>query len=98
MHPTSTSPLVLDVKLACSVQEAALDPAVHHLPAACLNCSTLVPDRFCGHCGQDAHHTHRLPLAHMLHEIPHSIWHVDKGILYSIWNILIRPGSCHVRL
>jgi hypothetical protein len=93
MHLTSTSPLVLDVELARSVQEAALDPAVHHLPAACLNCSTLVPDRFCGHCGQDAHHTHRLTLAHMLHEIPHSIWHVDKGILYSLWNMLIRPGA-----
>jgi hypothetical protein len=93
MHPTSTSPIVVDAKLARSVHEAALDTAVHHVPAACLNCSTLVPDRFCGHCGQDAHHTHRLTLAHMLHEIPHSIWHVDKGILYSLWNILIHPGS-----
>ncbi|WP_086597258.1 DUF3667 domain-containing protein [Hymenobacter crusticola] len=93
MHSTTTPSIVLDSQLARSVHEAALGPAVHHVPAACLNCSTLVPDRFCGHCGQDAHHTHRLTMGHMLHEIPHSIWHVDKGILYSIWNILIRPGS-----
>ncbi|WP_022826002.1 DUF3667 domain-containing protein [Hymenobacter norwichensis] len=32
-------------------------------------------------------------MADMLHDIPHSIWHVDKGIFYSIWNILTRPGS-----
>lgn len=63
-----------------------------HGSAACLNCGQAVPDRFCGHCGQDAHHTHRLTMAHMLHDIPHSVWHVDKGILYSIRTIITRPG------
>ncbi|MFD2785543.1 DUF3667 domain-containing protein [Hymenobacter rubripertinctus] len=28
----------------------------------------------------------------MLHDIPHSIWHVDKGILYTLKNMLLRPG------
>jgi hypothetical protein len=32
-------------------------------------------------------------MAHMLHDIPHSVWHVDKGILYSIRTIISRPGS-----
>lgn len=31
-------------------------------------------------------------MAHMLHDIPHSVWHVDKGIVYSIRTIIARPG------
>lgn len=93
MQTTSTSTIALDSKLARSVHSATLDTSAHHAAAICLNCSAPVPNRFCGHCGQDAHHTHRLTMAHMLHEIPHSIWHVDKGIVYSIWNILTRPGT-----
>ncbi|UOG73600.1 DUF3667 domain-containing protein [Hymenobacter tibetensis] len=92
MHPTSTAPIVLDPKLAHSVHSAALDTTVHHVPTACLNCNTLVSDRFCGHCGQDAHHTHRLTLKDMPHDILHSIWHVDKGILYTLKTMVFRPG------
>jgi hypothetical protein len=66
--------------------------ATHH-SADCLNCGHPVPDRFCGRCGQDAHHTHRLNMAHMLHDIPHSVWHVDKGIIYSLRTIITRPGT-----
>ncbi|HEX8658335.1 MAG TPA: DUF3667 domain-containing protein, partial [Hymenobacter sp.] len=69
------------------------DRARHaHGPAACLNCGQAVPERFCGRCGQDAYHTHRLTMAHMLHDIPNSVWHVDKGLLYSIRTIVTRPG------
>ncbi|MCB2409084.1 DUF3667 domain-containing protein [Hymenobacter lucidus] len=93
MEATSTSTLAIGLALAHSEHSTPLDSAAHHAPTACLNCGTLVPERFCGHCGQDAHHTHRITMAHMLHEIPHSIWHVDKGIQYSLWNILIRPGT-----
>jgi hypothetical protein len=32
-------------------------------------------------------------MAHMLHDIPHSVWHVDKGILYSLRTIVTRPGT-----
>ncbi|MDF7812264.1 DUF3667 domain-containing protein [Hymenobacter sp. YC55] len=92
MHPTSTVPIALDPKLAHSVHSAALDTTVHHVPTACLNCNTLVSDRFCGHCGQDAHHTHRLTLKDMPHDILHSIWHVDKGILYTLKCMVLRPG------
>ncbi|WP_426492601.1 DUF3667 domain-containing protein [Hymenobacter sp. 102] len=71
---------------------SATAEAAHHA-AECLNCGHPVPDRFCGRCGQDAHHTHRLNMAHMLHDIPHSVWHVDKGILYSLRTIITRPGT-----
>ncbi len=60
--------------------------------AVCLNCSHAVPDRYCGRCGQDAHHTHRLTLKDMPHDVLHSIWHVDKGILYTLRTMVRRPG------
>ncbi|UOQ52519.1 DUF3667 domain-containing protein [Hymenobacter cellulosivorans] len=89
----ATSTFAIDLALAQPEHGTAAGHASGHGPTTCLNCGTLVPERFCGHCGQDAHHTHRLNLAHMLHEIPHSIWHVDKGIQHSLWNILRRPGT-----
>ncbi|RTQ47790.1 DUF3667 domain-containing protein [Hymenobacter gummosus] len=74
-----------------ATQHSAAPHHAHH-PADCLNCGHPVPDRFCGRCGQDAHHTHRFELADMLHDIPHSIWHVDKGILYTLKTMVLRPG------
>ena len=66
-------------------------PPGHAHPTACLNCATPLTDRFCAHCGQPAA-THRLTMGHFLHEIPHSIWHVDKGILHTLRELLLRPG------
>ena len=63
-------------------------PAQH----ACLDCGAALTDRFCAHCGQPAN-THRITLKHLLlHDLPHSIWHVDKGIAYTFWQMLTRPG------
>ncbi|WP_177189785.1 DUF3667 domain-containing protein [Hymenobacter actinosclerus] len=31
-------------------------------------------------------------MADMLHDIPHSIWHIDKGILYTLKTMIFRPG------
>ncbi|SHL13002.1 DUF3667 domain-containing protein [Hymenobacter psychrotolerans] len=72
----------------------AASPATTHPTAtqqACLNCGTALHDRFCAHCGQPAN-THRLTMAHWLHDIPHSIWHVDKGLPYTLGQMLRRPG------
>ncbi|WBO82856.1 DUF3667 domain-containing protein [Hymenobacter yonginensis] len=66
--------------------------AAHTAAHTCLNCGHPVPDRFCGRCGQDAHHTHRLTMADMPHDVLHSIWHVDKGILYTLRTMIRRPG------
>ncbi|SNC59742.1 Protein of unknown function [Hymenobacter gelipurpurascens] len=57
----------------------------------CLSCGTPLHDKFCSHCGQSAA-THRITLAHWLHDIPHSIWHVDKGLPYTLGQMLRRPG------
>ncbi|MBO2008108.1 DUF3667 domain-containing protein [Hymenobacter negativus] len=71
----------------------AAPPAVSHAhPMACLNCDTPLTDKFCPHCGQSAA-THRLSMGHLLHEIPHTIWHVDKGIFYTLRELLLRPGA-----
>ncbi|KAA9327076.1 DUF3667 domain-containing protein [Hymenobacter busanensis] len=67
-------------------------PAVHPAPHACLNCGTTLHDHFCARCGQSAD-THRFTTRHLLHEIPHSIWHVDKGLLYTLREMLLRPGA-----
>ncbi|UYZ63552.1 DUF3667 domain-containing protein [Hymenobacter weizhouensis] len=71
---------------------APTSPAASAHAAECLNCGHAVPDRYCGRCGQDAHHTHRLTLKDMPHDVLHSIWHVDKGILYTLKTMVRRPG------
>ncbi|GAB2967171.1 hypothetical protein GCM10027048_42290 [Hymenobacter coalescens] len=72
----------------------AVDAPAAHPHASCLNCGQPVAERFCGHCGQDAHHTHRFTLRYLLlHDLPHSIWHVDKGVGYTFWQMMTRPGA-----
>ncbi|RSK48811.1 DUF3667 domain-containing protein [Hymenobacter rigui] len=79
-----------------SPESVAVHPAaasLHEHPAqACLNCGQPVDIRFCGQCGQDAHHTHRFTMADMPHDVLHSIWHIDKGILYTLRTMVRRPG------
>lgn len=62
-------------------------------PANCLNCEkALSPGfRFCPQCGQNAA-THRLNVAHLSHELLHFFTHADKGILFLIKSLLVRPG------
>ena len=64
-------------------------PASQH---ACLDCSAALTDRHCAHCGQPAD-TPRITLKHHLfHDVPHSVWHVGKGIVYTFYQMLTRPG------
>ncbi|WP_051718352.1 DUF3667 domain-containing protein [Hymenobacter sp. IS2118] len=64
-------------------------PPAHH---DCLDCGAALTDRFCAHCGQPAD-THRITLKHLLlHDLPHSVWHVDKGLAYTFYQMLTRPG------
>ena len=61
-------------------------------PHTCLDCGAALTDRYCAHSGQPAD-THRITLKHLLlHDLPHSVWHVDKGIAYTFWQMLTRPG------
>jgi hypothetical protein len=92
MNPFSSSDAATLIAVATAESAPPLLVSSHAAPTACLNCATPLTDKFCGHCGQPAS-THRLDLRHLLHEIPHSIWHVDKGLFYTLRELLRRPGA-----
>ncbi|WP_051197615.1 DUF3667 domain-containing protein [Flavobacterium soli] len=59
----------------------------------CLNCNEAVEKNYCSNCGQKTD-THRINFKHFLiHDILHGVWHVDKGILFTIKEALTRPGE-----
>jgi len=56
----------------------------------CRNCNHVVNNHFCGHCGQPAQ-LKRVDWHYVLHEIQH-VLHFEKGILYTIKELMVRPG------
>jgi Protein of unknown function (DUF3667) len=58
----------------------------------CLNCLTAYEGNFCNECGQKAK-THRFTLHEWMHEIPHSIFHIDSGFFYTFKSLCTRPGN-----
>ena len=58
-------------------------------PVSCLNCGHTFTGNYCNHCGQKAN-THRFSVGHVAHELPHQLFHLDKGIFRNIRSIL-RP-------
>ncbi|WP_231464261.1 MULTISPECIES: DUF3667 domain-containing protein [unclassified Pedobacter] len=65
-------------------------PTHHH---NCLNCDSEVIKNYCANCGQKIS-THRYSLKHFVeHDFVHGVWHVDKGVLYTIKELFTRPGN-----
>ena len=62
-------------------------------PTNCLNCATLLTadDHYCPTCGQKTD-THRLSMSHIWHDLVHAFTHADKGFLYTIRELAVRPG------
>jgi Protein of unknown function (DUF3667) len=59
----------------------------------CLNCYHETKGKFCQNCGQKTD-THRIVLGHFLtHDLMHGVWHLEKGILFTIKEIFVRPGQ-----
>ena len=59
----------------------------------CLNCEKELVDQYCGGCGQKAD-THRISFKHfILHNVLHGIFHIEKGILHTAKQALVRPGK-----
>ena len=56
----------------------------------CTNCSTEINQNYCPKCGQAAL-IKRINSHYIIHEIEH-ILHFEKGILYTIRELAIRPG------
>ncbi|MCD6012321.1 MAG: hypothetical protein K0Q79_2183 [Flavipsychrobacter sp.] len=61
------------------------------MSAKCLNCNTSYTGKFCPECGQKAS-THRFTFAAILHDIPHSVFHIDKGLFFTFAQLTYRPG------
>jgi hypothetical protein len=59
--------------------------------AACKNCNHPFSGNFCSNCGQPVK-THRIDAHYFLHDIPHSILHVDKGFPFTFWQLIVSPA------
>ena len=57
----------------------------------CKNCEHEFEGKYCNNCGQKAD-TPRINAHYLWHEIQHGIFHVDKGVLYTVKELFIRPG------
>ncbi len=66
---------------------------MYHDEKHCKNCGQhlLLEQKYCHNCGQKTD-THRINFHFLIHEIQHGIFHVDKGILYTIKELFTRPG------
>jgi hypothetical protein len=60
--------------------------------ARCVNCDTPLQGAYCHVCGQKAA-TQRFSLAHLLHEIPHAVFHVDRGFFATLRHLFTRVGG-----
>jgi hypothetical protein len=58
----------------------------------CKNCTHLFKGNFCPQCGQSAKE-HSINATYFLHDIPHSILHIDKGFAYTLKELFIHPGK-----
>ncbi len=57
----------------------------------CINCNHSITENFCSNCGHPAK-LKRIDWHYILHEIQH-VLHVEKGIFYTIKELVIRPGQ-----
>lgn len=63
-------------------------------PGRCANCDRAIDgagQKFCPACGQPTP-AHRIDWHFLGHELEHSVLHMDRGILYSLKNLMLRPG------
>jgi hypothetical protein len=59
----------------------------------CLNCKTETIGKFCYNCGQSSS-VHRYTMKHLFsHDLIHGIYHVDHGILFTLKELILRPGN-----
>jgi len=60
--------------------------------ALCKNCNAPLGKNFCPDCGQKTN-TDTITLPNLLRDLPHAVFHVDKGFLYNFIHLLKRPGQ-----
>jgi hypothetical protein len=59
---------------------------------SCLNCGQTLTGPWCAACGQKGD-VGRLTLAGLLHEIPHGVFHVDRGFVPTLRAVFTRPAT-----
>ena len=57
----------------------------------CKNCGHRFEGKFCSNCGQTVD-TKRIDFHYLKHQIPHSFFHIDTGLLYTSKQLFLRPG------
>lgn len=57
----------------------------------CKNCQHNFEGKFCNNCGQSAS-VQKINFTHLLYEIPHGIFQINRGIFFTIKELFIRPG------
>ncbi|MFT4095121.1 MAG: DUF3667 domain-containing protein [Niabella sp.] len=57
----------------------------------CKNCGRLYSGNFCPQCGQSAHEK-RIDARWLLHDVPHSVFHIDKGFFYTLKSLFTHPA------
>jgi cellulose synthase/poly-beta-1,6-N-acetylglucosamine synthase-like glycosyltransferase len=57
----------------------------------CKNCGNHFDGNYCNSCGQHGE-THRITWHELAHHLPHALFHADKGLYYSIKELIVRPG------
>jgi hypothetical protein len=62
-----------------------------HTIVGCKNCGHNFHGNYCAECGQSAH-TERIDAHFFMHDIPHSVLHIDKGFFYTFKELIVRPG------
>jgi hypothetical protein len=62
----------------------------------CQNCGYEGEQIYCSNCGQPLI-IKRISLAHLLHEVTHTVWHLEKGFLYTLKELAIHPGTMQRR-
>ena len=59
----------------------------------CLNCEKELTDQYCAGCGQKAD-THRITFKNFIfHDVLHGTFHLERGILFTAKEALVRPGK-----
>lgn len=58
----------------------------------CKNCETVFEGKYCPNCAQKAN-THRFTMKHFLHEAFHALTHTDRGVLFLLKEMFLRPGT-----
>ncbi|OAH73163.1 hypothetical protein AXA65_08850 [Chryseobacterium sp. FP211-J200] len=63
----------------------------------CKNCGHRFEGKFCNNCGQTAD-TNRINYHDLKHQLTHSLFHIDAGLLYTSKQLFIRPGHAYQRI